>query len=363
MWFRRKPNSDLFQFIKIDMNTFKAFMLLLWPVFITSCIFDNEVCESVKAGREVQIKLNVSSHSNDGLSTRAFSETAVSDLHVFVYDAQNKLVGHKYNQGNSLTMTTRSGNDNRIYAITNTGNPAIFTGYDVSDSIKLKSFTTPNATTVNDVIVNECLTMSGSKGDIDILEQTSVQSISGFIVSRMVAKIVLDVKSSASSVCTGYSVNDMPVKSYYLPRPNTLEALAADLQIGDDAVDASNPLHWFSTGLQTPATSDFVSTFYMYENRRGGRVSIAGSTGNETLQYEKSIYAPERATYIEFYVNVGGTNTTYKLYLGADATKNYNIKRNATYTFHVIFNANGMTVSNVDISEWTDSTTGEEINY
>lgn len=345
------------------MNILRTFILFLWSILFTSCIFDNEVCDCAGAGKEVQIKLNVSSHDINGVETRAFSETAVSDLHVFVYDSNNKLAGHEYSQGNSLTMTTRSGNDCRIYAITNTGNPAIFTGYDVSDSIKLKSFTTPSATSVNSIIVNECLTMSGSKGNVNILEQSTVQHISDFVVSRMVAKIVLDVKSSASCVVTGYSVKDMPAKSYYLPRPNILESNAIDLQIGDDAVDISNPLHWFSTDVITAPPSDFVSTFYMYENRRGGRVSISGSTGNENLQYEKSIYAPEKSTYVEFYVNVGGTNTVYKLYLGADATKNYNIKRNATYTFHVIFNVNGMTVSNVDISDWTDSTAGEVINY
>lgn len=338
---------------------------------LTSCILENDTvngAESLPATLRVEVaeKDTAASAAASAASLRSssFNEDHVEDLHVAVYNSQGTLTGHAYSSGGAVTLTTRSGEDCTVYALVNTGNED-FTIPATQDAFK--ALTTESITTPDGVKVNNNLLMSGSlTTDITAGDNTLTDALP---VTRLAARNILYITCGEGITLTGYAIKNLPVKSRYAARPNTLETTASDDAVGDDAVDPDIPADWLDTetfqaadiltGTGTLTGTTYALTFYQYENRRGGRVAVGGTTGDASDYTQKAVYAPEKATYIEFYVNAGGTAITYRLYLGADAS-NYNVKRNGSYTYNIFIGASGMNVSSVGIAPWTDATTETE---
>ena len=96
----------------------------------------------------------------------------------------------------------------------------------------------------------------------------------------------------------------------------------------------------------------------MFENRRGVVSSI-------TKQKDKVVTnAPAHATYVEINGTVGSVPATWKIYLGANNTSNFNIKRNCTYTYNITLNdvVTADTRVNIDWSKVTDLSTAATAN-
>jgi len=301
--------------------------------------------------------------SSTKVSLRSFSENNVSDLHVMVYNNEGSLTGHAYSSGGSVNVTTRSGEDCSVYALVNTNDESMVVP---STESSLQALTTPTLTAVEDIKVNGNLIMSGSV-TTDITAGTN--TLGSFTVCRLPARNILNITCGEGITLTGYAIRNLPVKSWYVARPNTAEADEDDAAVGDDAVDPDVSADWLDTetfpgtdiltGTGTLTGTTYALTFYQYENRRGGRKSISGTTGDATDQTQKATYAPDRATCIEFYVNAGGTSITYQLCLGASAS-NYNVKRNGSYTYILFIGASGLSVSSVSIEPYTNATTEAE---
>lgn len=276
-----------------------------------------------------QISLRIKQAASDEITTRAFDDSGIADLHILVYDNKNQQIGHQYVTGNSTTMQVRCGTGCTIFAIANTGNPTLFNGTVASDITKLRAMVTNEITLVDGIKTNDHLLMSGSLNNVTIVAGSSPQVISGLTVERIAAKIVMNVTAATGYTITGYAIKNLPSKSYLIARPNANESSTGDLAIGDDAATA-----WFDTPV-TNSSSIANLNFYLYENRKGDRVSVKGGVGTPTNQQEKAKYAPANATYIEVYASGYGYNSTYRIYLGADNARNYNIKRNSSYTYNV----------------------------
>ena len=335
---------------------------LLAAGFVWSCI-DEERTDSPDYDATVRVQIS-SKRTNPGMLTRSFSEDIITDMHILVYNSEGKLTGHAYGSTNPLVVRALSGANCFVYAVTNTGNASLFSGTSVSKLSSLLGMTTSPITSLDDMVQGGNLLMSGSittdivKGENEITE--------GFLVSRLAAKNTLLITCSDEVVLTGYSINDLPVKSWLIARPNANESVAGDAAPGDDAVSVSNSSDWFDTGtIAVSSAGSYSITFYMYENRRGGRVPVGGTTGDPSTETaaekpaKKAYYAPQRATYVELYVRMGGTSETYRLYLGADNSSNYNVKRNCTYVYHVSIGASGiLTVDGVTIHDWEEKDGG-----
>jgi hypothetical protein len=335
---------------------------LLAAGLVGSCI-DEERTDSPDYDATVRVQLS-SKRTNSAVFTRSFSEDIINDMHILVYNSGGKLTGHAYGSTNPLVVRALSGNNCSVYALTNTGNAFLFSGTSVSALSSLLGMTTATITSLDDMVQGGHLQMSGSiitdivKGENEIVD--------GFLVSRLAAKNILHITCSDEVVLTGYSINDLPAKSWLIARPNANESVADDAAPGDDAVSVSNNGDWFDTGtIAVTGTGPFSITFYMYENRRGGRVPVEGTTGDPSTEtaaekpVKKAYYAPRRATYLELYVSMGGTSGTYRLYLGADNSGNYNVKRNCTYVYRISIGAAGiLTVDGVTIHEWEEKDGG-----
>lgn len=358
-------------------------MILIGSLF-TSCLLENSTVNSTES-QTATLRIEVSrpavsdtssadtgSSSSASVSTnvvkqgaairstvalRSFSEDNVGDLHVMVYNSEGSLMGHAYSAGSAVSVTTRSGEDCSVYALTNTDDedltlPTLKTA--------LLEMTTESLTTMDGVKVNDNLIMSGSL-TTDITAGDNM--LGTFAVSRLAARNILHITCAEGLVLTSYAIRNLPVKSWYVARPNTAET---DEAVGDDAVDPNLSSDWLDTGTLSATdiatgSSTYALTFYQYENRRGGRKSINGTTGDATSQTQKATYAPDRATYVELNVNASGTSATYKLYLGANAYTNYSVKRNGSYTYDISIEASGMSISGVSIKAWTVISGGSTI--
>jgi len=310
-------------------------------------------------GEDATIRLQVKGENSNDVNTRAFTDTSISDLHILVYNSSGVLVSHEYDTSSTVTVHTRSGSGYTIYAIANTGNSALFNGTVASTVTKLQTMVTNSISTLDELkIGGGGLIMSGSKSGLTIIPGTNT-AITDFKVIRLAAIITLNITGNNGITVTGYSIKNIPAKSYLLSRPTTYEADPIDNEIGNDAVSLVGT-DWLSTGTTSVSSLSFLSTsFYMYENRRGGRITVGGGKGTVGEQQEKAKYTPANATYVEIYAKGSGFTSTYQVYLGGDNSQNYNIKRNVNYTYTITLNAAGSVDTRVTK---TDDLTSKKAN-
>ena len=298
--------------------------LLFVFLFLVSCTQNDKTEE----GKTAVIRLLVSSSSSnvntrsDELSTA--EEDAINDIHVLVYNSQGELIGHKYTSYSSsnpaITVETRSSNSNcTIYGIANTGSSTYFDGKAYSED-HLKTLVTEDLSSVDGIKKgtsgSQYFLMSGSLIVPGIDPGISTVS-TPLSLSRLAAKIKFKITGNNGITITDYCVKNVPKNSYLAEHTST-----------DGATS------WLSTGVTTLAegtTSVTDQYFYMYENLKGGRTG----TGTPTDQTGKALYAPANSTYIEIHAKSSTFNGLFKIYLGADNTSDYNIKRNNSYTYDI----------------------------
>ncbi len=314
-------------------------------LFICGCTDDGLVSESSlpdENGAAV-VSLNIKQQTSDLVRTRAVDENIISNLYILAYNGNGSLIGYRflssYTQGQPIVMDVNSGVNCTIYAIANLGATPVLNAQTANTELALKAMMCGPVTTLEGGTLNNRLVMTGSKAGVTLLGGGTTNSIGTITISRLVARSTFTVTAIPGINITGYSIKNLPKYEYLVARPNSNESSADDIAVGNDAQVSER----FDVST-TPVTSISNLTFYMYENRRGDRVAVNGSTGTPSDQKEKGMYAPNNATYMEVYVT--GTlnhadvrarfiSATYRIYLGADNSKNYNVKRNASYNYNV----------------------------
>lgn len=334
---------------KVFSKLFALFMILTIIAVCASCQQENIESEETE-GQPAVVRLTVTGEEQVNVTTRTVNEDAIHDLHILIYDNKGELIGQQYTTKNIVTLNTHSAENCTIYAIANTGEPNLFNNYNIHSETILKELSYSISTW--DELTNQTyLPMTGRMDKINIT--AGEQTISGMKVSRMVAKITLNIKAAINSNITikDYSIYSLPLKSYYIPRPLSTESSEIDTNAthADDAANATNAAHWTDCPKTTlnAATSTTI-IIYMLENRRGVVSSI-------TNQKDKnSTKAPAHATYIEINGLVGGTvKANWKIYLGGNNSNNFNIKRNCSYVYNITLNELITTDTRVEL-DFTD---------
>lgn len=318
------------------------FLFYLCFCFILSSCSDTYDGENHLNGELTTISLKVMGEESQEINTRAFNESAVLDMHILIYNSKGELVTKRYVPSNSLTLITRSGNGNSIYAIANTNNPSLFNGDVASTTAKLQTMLAATISDINGIKnQGDRLLMSGLVQNITIKGGSHIQAISGLVVKRLAAKVNFNVVAP-NGVILKYRIRNIPNSSYLIAHPNPNEDSPTDAAIGADGI-----YNWFSTGDVAVNAPSFSSSYYMYENRRGGRVP-AGA-GTLTNQQKKAKYAPAYATCLEVDANIESSSYTYKIYLGADNSSNYSIKRNGNYSYTITLKPSKQSDTRVDL--------------
>ncbi|WP_319504050.1 DUF4906 domain-containing protein [Bacteroides graminisolvens] len=340
---------------------FLSFCVGLVLLFLSGCSEDITVSgieTEIQEGELAVVRLDVRANTPDNISTRALDENTIHDLHILVYNSLGELTGKSYKTSAPYTVTARSGTNCTIYAIANTGNSTLFDGAVASTEQKLKDLTT-NITLWSDIIGSDYLLMAGSKESVTIDAGESTLA-NGMTVSRLAAKVNLAVGVAAGSgiTITNYKICSLPVNSYYINRPLTTEKDSIDIT-GETSVEPNNintTAHWTNSGLiDAGGASSVNTTFYMFENRRGVNSSIAAQ--NQKIKAN----APDSATYVVINGGVRGYKATWKVYLGANNTTNFNMKRNCSYTYNITLKRNDVD-SRVSVELTTPAIVGGNSN-
>lgn len=301
-----------------------------------SCQPEEVEAVGTKEGLPAIIQLNVQAGEQPDIQTRAVNADIINDVHVLIYNSKGELIGQKYENspGGAITVNTKSANGCTIYVVANTGDANLFAGYgnhqEQSLTDKVYTVTTWDAlTNRND------LPMTGKKENVNIT--AGKQSLSGNLeVIRMAAKVNLKIGVAAHSniTITDYTIYSLPLQSYYILRPLSTEASETDDNAtpGGDAANTTNASHWINGAKVAVNATSASAEFYMFENRRGVVSSITNQKDKSTAN------APAHATYAEINGTVGSVTATWKVYLGANNTSNFNIKRNCSYTYNITLN-------------------------
>ena len=306
--------------------------LLAMAAVCSSCQPEEEGMEDVdmedvdmEEGMPATIRVEVQGEEQVNFVTRTVNESVISDLHILIYNSVGELIGHKYQTGGStVTINTRSATGCTIYAVANTGKADLFKGYVIHEESYLKSMVY-SITDWGDLTHGTNLLMTGSMKSVDIKAGTHTLSAK-LVLTRMVAKVVLNIKVQESSgiTITNYSVKNIPARSYYVARAS------------EDAVQTATAAHWKESGVITTSGATSVSkTFYMFENRRGTK-TISAQKDKTTAN------APANATYVVIHGLVGSIAVTWTVYLGENNTSDFNIKRNGNYTYNITLNDNAL---------------------
>lgn len=326
---------------------FAALSLLGLTILAVSCTADDSTVE-LSEGRDAVIRLQIKPDTSGDGTTRSIDEDKISDLHVLVYSSVGELTGKSYTTFSGTTYTVsvlaRSGAGCKIYVIANTGSPTLFDGAVASSETKLKAITTNLATwsTFNNTSGTVYLPMSGSTTTDISAGSTSLQG--GITVKRIVAKITLNVSVDSGSGVTifGYCLYGIPGRSYYVAHPLSTEDQTTDSQT-TRATDASLPVNsgnWTNSGMVSLSNvASFNTSFYMYENRPG--VNTAISVQNQKTKTNAPATPADSAAYVIIYGRATGySRLSWKIYLGANNTTNFNIKRNNKYAYTITLKPN-----------------------
>lgn len=329
-------------------------ILLGLLLFLSGCVRD-ESPEGDQAGMG-RLRFALSTASSHDASTRVMDESAINDLYLLVYDASHQLLKREYYSSplaspSDLTLSVRSGSGYTVYGIANTGDESLFS--DVS-SIRteegLKTFTTSALSSWNSIEGSNYMLMSGSVAGVTVLASSSNPSnpvsTCSLSLKRLAAKVALDVGIAAGSNVTisGYRIYGIPKKSYYIAHPlsteENVDGVDTQTTRAEDACLPANGGDWTDSGELTPTSGTSINTsFYMYENRPGVNTAITAQLQKVKANVPAS--PADSAAYVVIYGKAPGyVSLSWKIYLGANNTTNFNIKRNCTYTCTVTLKPN-----------------------
>lgn len=351
------------------------FLLLCSLLYLATACTAEDLRTSTLGGDVVEgetttllLKLKSSEMEQRTRATHPNEEEIVS-LAVFIFDLNTKILvsstfhatiaSHIEGDG-SIAIETLTGNNHAIYAIAN---------YDAGIIEDLKAISTVeqlNAATfridANPLAREFGLIKIGVVSDTPVRQGTRIE----IALAYMSAKITLNVINRYDGFeVEGWTVGNIPTRSYVMERatsptdPNYHDAsnINSDNDYFNDFADQNFP---FETAPATPGVGNattplnYSSTFYMVENRRGGRVTRdappAGwpygtvADGPRAPYQEKAWYAPLRASYLRIYGKrtlAGGGKELVIInhYLGNDDTADYNIDRSTHYTYNVTINS------------------------
>ena len=335
----------------------RCFVLFVMVFPFTGCIRE----DISGNGGEDDVPMGVlgfelSAGSQANITTRSVDENTINDIHLLVYDGSHKLLKKEYFSSPTsspvqLTMLLPAGSGYTVYGIANTGNGSLFANVSAVDTEdKLKAFPTGALSSWNAIGNGSNLLLSGSVGNVTVSASSSnvsaPASTCSLSLKRLVAKVTLDVSIASGSGITisGYRIYGIPTKSYYIAHPLTTEENADGIDTQTTrAVDASLPANggdWTNSGqIALSNITSLNTSFYMYENRAGVNSSITAQKNK--IKANVPATPADSAAYVVIYgKGTGYSSLSWKVYLGANNTSNFNIKRNCKYTYTITLKPN-----------------------
>lgn len=337
-------------------------ILFLFSLLITtnSCTDEREDFlpeESQIARVKIEIAPSSMTTRSTGLTTQ--EEKNVESIQLLIFDRNGKIVTKKYfSQVNVQTglnnVITRSGTGMSIYAIANitsvntNSTNVIDSIHTISDLNNLAVYTTGG-----DMETNRKLLMWGNAVNITIPPSPAtitIPVILNYIASKIHVNLINNTPAGQQVSWTDWKLQNFPRRSYLIPRASDVVNPANS----SDFLSSSSTFGWTDTtfvvgGVTKPGKS---TVFYLFENRRGNRISNATPTSTKN----KNLYAPGKATAIianGFYQTssqIKGIQAT--IYFGNNTYNNYDLVRAQEYTYNITVSG----IDSIDVDSRIDGT-------
>lgn len=272
-----------------------------------------------------------------------------------------------------------------IYAITNVGtDEGVAKGsYDFTKVTTLRELKTTygyrllQGNNSDDLTQRSCIPMTGHV-TIDMTRSTSIDNPHKIELERVLARVTFSVSVMNPDLefyFNNWTVGSLPRYSYVIPQESDMtskpEGVDYALYFPSNETEESLTTYGVGQWIQPGATDNKTYGFYMYENRRGGRLdspnpkNLYGDVGDYaedilnktddrgTEPKFKTLYAPDNASFIILTGVIRDKNTqnvnsfAYKIALGADNATDYNIKRNHNYVYNI--KINGLTYDDITV--------------
>ncbi len=295
---------------------------------------------SAKTGAPVQIAFDIPGMRYATRSARVSDEAAIHDVNLFLY-RNGRLEWKEYREsGDPITLRLLEGETYAIYAVANVGQadapasePDIHS-YTVSSEAMAGRI--PMAS-VSGLSVTVAPALSGTS--LPAANQVSIELV------RLAAKYNFQVDRSEMQYGS-FTIESVRI----CQAARSVEAFAPESQ-ASTAAQVSDGDYASVQDLSALNSSSFVS-FYMLENRHG--TLLPGNTDPWKKEYFNASVAAAAGlcTYLEvkghYQDRSGGLQAThtYRMYLGQDATTNFDVTRNTEYTLTLVVS---------DLGAWKES--------
>lgn len=296
-----------------------------------------------------------------------------------------------YSPTSVLAIHKQSGDEYKgctIYAITNVG-----TDQEVAqgsyDFTKITNLNELKATygyrllqgnNSGDITKRTCIPMTGHVENIDMTQPTSISHPYKIDLERVLARVTFSVSVTNPDLefyFNNWTVGSLPRYSYVIPQESDMTSQPEGVEYApyfpsnetEENLTTYGVSQWITSSDNTNAKTYYG--FYMYENRRGGRLPAPNpdnlygkpgdyadgiknktdDTGNDPKF--KTLYAPANASFIILTGVIRDKNTqnvnsfAYKIALGADNATDYNILRNHNYVYNI--KINGLTYDDITV--------------
>ncbi len=313
-------------------------ILSILPLFAVSCLSDRITSET-----EVRVALSLDSFSL-GRSSSGSGESEILSVQLFVTDSDGDIVDEVYRDGSSdLSFRGRVGESYHLYAFAN--NPSRIEGLETEDDILEWEYRTDLSGHFP-----AGFPMAGDR-EWTVSERNASVRIE---LTRLVSKLQLTLDKSEMDlhgIFTLTSVKLLNCPSSLKPFQAGQKALdTADVGEGDLASEAD---------LEKLNAGESVC-FYVLENMQG---DLLPSNSDPWAKTPSSLPSGEDlCTYLEAtgsYSSPGYSGSdSYRMYLGSDNVKNFDLCRNSLYRLTLSPTEDNMRKDGnwkITASDWTDS--------
>ena len=336
--------------------------LLLAALLLAGCVREEfPGAGSVAEGEPAQIAFNlVVPAMSSGSSTRALTpeqESKIENLRVMVFRADGSVVTNsKYTgTGNQFTVNSYSGSNYTLFFIANVSNAEIEAKLQSAASLPEVEEIVTTATELDfGMNTTRPLMMTGKQENVTFAPGNSTYGTPiqlHFMAAKVTLKVIDKTPADQGVTIIGWDVENAPARSYLFPH-------TSDINVNLPGTSGDKDDYWLTTDVDYPFEAEdkpnktFSQTLYVFENRRGGRVSKSLPTNwadrypemafNDKDHRGKGWFKPARATAIVIKALHKTTLETKQvkahIYLGADNHSDYNIERGKHYTFTVTVN-------------------------
>lgn len=342
-------------------------------LLVVSCMkMEPEPTPDVQEGQPALVRLTIGADALiKGAGLTAGEEKMVTSAQILIFNSAGKLVTSQYfpsvDPVNGIqSVVTSSGSNMKVYVVANlSAENSNFT----APFANVQTLADLNAVKVynigGDVEINRRLMMWGAATGITIPPapaSVTVPVTLAYVACKMRVHMVDDTPDGESVRWADWQMQNLSRFSYLLPQSSDAVNPAGT----SDYVALTSPFAWRDTtfvvnGISKPGQ---YTVFYLYENRRGGRVANAntppagytpGAIGT-TDPKDKAWYAPAKATALVangyYATSTAYTGLKATVYLGSNSYNDYNVERGKEYVFTVTTKG----IAQIDVDSRIDGT-------